>query len=230
MNIHNDRDLDDLLTAADPLTPGVFDDLDREFCALFSAITVDRPAIPLRRRRSIRLAIGAGASAAVLTVGGVAAASWQSAHTGSYATGGEADGGEFLRFSGDDFATVARQIAQGIPFPPGDSADAYIPRVFAARGLMTTEGVRSTLELDAQCAWQGYWLQAADSGDVTAQQSATEVLRQVPGWQAISRQTDPGFRESQTQLATAAVTGDSAAIQQSWTANCTELPRQWQSK
>jgi hypothetical protein len=182
-----------------------------------------------RRRRSRRFVVGLAGGAAVVLTGGVAAASWTSAHTGLFGKPGmaENDTTEWLNTAGDDFPQVARGLATGIPFPPGDSAAAYIPIVFAGGGLVQASGVQMTLSIDAACAWQGYWLQAHAKGDTSTQAAAADVLAQVPGWHAIANHDGGGTVDSYKQVATAAAANDAAPIQQSWTANCAELPRGW---
>lgn len=182
-----------------------------------------------RRRRSRRFVVGIAGGAAVVLTGGVAAASWTSAHTGLFGKPGmtENDTTEWLNTAGDDFPQVARQLAAGIPFPPGDSAAAYIPVVFAGGGLMQAGGVQMMLSEDASCAWQGYWLQARAKGDTSGQAAATGVLAQVPGWPAIATHDGGGTVDFDKQIAAAAAANDAAPIQQTWTGNCAELPRGW---
>ncbi len=217
MNL-TDSDLDNLLRAADPFP-------DHLAAAPVVAIALDEMLEPLvakptemphghhNRHRRRRFAIAFAASG-LIAVGGVAAA---------------ATIDQWVSTDAPDFATAARAATAGLPLPPGDDIDEYI--AVAANGQsgdVQREDLRVFFSYDAVCAWQGYWLQEHDSGDSAKADPALKVLQEIPDWPQWAGNTDvtTGYR---TEAAEAAA-GNATPVRQSWTANCTDLPRGWATK
>jgi len=234
-------ELDHLLASASPLTRDDGRDLEslRGFDDLLEHIVGERDVAsdtaPARKRRPARRRIATIAFAATLVAGGAtaAAAGWTSVHTGSFGhrrDTEDAPGQEFLNLAGDDMPSVAAQLAKGIPFAPGDDAQAYIPGLVRTGGLMQAEGVRQYLTSDALCGWWGYWLQADQLGDTAAQARATAILEQAPAWPGVAAHDGGGVVTVYRQIAQGARNGEPAVIQQAFIANCAELPRQWATK
>jgi hypothetical protein len=219
----NDEDIDMLLAAANPLHEADLggDAIEEALDALYPGIVGHEGAAgvaPPSRRPRRRLSRGAAvaiAGASVLAVGGVAAAVTVP---------------RFIDTRDPGFAATAVQDAAGIPFPPGDSARAYVPVVFPDAGLMSPDGPRFTLALDAACAWEGYWLQAHERSDTVAQAAAVRVLDEVPNWATIRDHDGGGVVLSFQNVARAAGAGEPGPVRQDWTANCTDLPRRWATK
>jgi hypothetical protein len=233
-------ELDRLLAGASPLRPDHASDLEsmRGFDDLFDRIVGERdaasPTPPAHKRRPARRTIAGIALAATLVAGGAtaAAAGWTSVHTGTFGHRGDTEdtpGRELLNLAGDDMPQVALHLAKGIPFAPGDDAQAYIPRLRHS-GEMQADGIRSTLTMDALCGWYGSWLQANQRGDTAAQARATAILEQAPTWPVVVANDGGGVVTLYRQVAQGARDGEPAVIQQAFTANCTELPRQWATK
>jgi hypothetical protein len=174
----------------------------------------------------VAAAVGVGL---VVVGGGAAAATWSSTFTGIFGAGGQSenDTTEFLDVSAPDFAAVALQLGADIPFPPGDSAAAYVPIVFGSDGLVQVSGVRMTLALDAVCAWSGVWLQATAAGDAAQSHAAATVLGEAASWPAIADHDGGGVVVSLQRVADAAAAGDDGPVREHWEANCTSLPTAW---
>lgn len=222
MTISDER-LDALFAAANPLPDNMAGQLplDDEYNDLFAFVS----AAP-RRRHS--LAVVVAAASAVLVSGGVAAAAWHGSDTGIVAHEGTVGSSDLLDTSGDDFVELAHDATRAIPFPPGDDADAYIRAALPpGSGLMSVNGVRVTLSYDAQCAWQGYWLQAFDDGDAAALDTSTTVLQQIPTWPWLAASDSSGVIDQARTVAAAAAAERDDPVRQVWSANCTELPRHW---
>ena len=187
---------------------------------------------PRHRRRPASRTIAALALTASLVVGGAtaAAAKWRSVHTGHFGQPGDTEdtpGQEFLDLAGDGLPALAARLAKDIPYPPGDSAGAYIPHVFRGGGEMQADGIRMVLSMDAVCAWQGYWLQSDRLGDTAARARATAVLTQVPTWPVLVKNDGGGVIDSETAVANAAQRGDPGPLRADFAANCTTLPQRW---
>lgn len=222
MTISEER-LDELFAAANPLTDQAAGALaiDDEFDDLLRAVSAPAP----RRRRGLVTAVAAAGAIAVS--GGVAAAGWHSSHTGIAVDEGPIGTSELMDISGDDFVQFAREAAAGIPFPPGDNADPYIRDAFPHSGLVSANGVRTWLSEDAQCAWEGYWLQARADGDTSAQAAATAVLQQIPSWPELVASDGGGVIDLARTVAAAAAAVRTDTVRQVWSVNCASLPRQW---
>jgi hypothetical protein len=233
-------ELDHLLADASTVTRADIDELesmpgfDELFDRIVGAPDVAARTPPLRKRRPGRRTIAGIALAATLVAGGAtaAAAGWTSMHTGHFGQPGDTEdkpGQEFLNMAGDDIPRLELQLAKGIPFAPGDDAQAYIPRLVHF-GEMQADGIRSTLTGDALCGWWGTWLQANQRGDTAARAGATAILRQAPTWPIVVATDGGGVVTQYQQIAQGARDGEPAAIQQAFTANCTTLPQQWATK
>ena len=233
-------ELDQLLANASAVNRADVGELEAMlgFDDLFEGIVGERDIAshtpPARKRRPARRTIAGIALAATLVAGGAtaAAAGWTSVHTGHFGQPGDTEdkpGQEFLNMAGDDMPRLELQLAKGIPFAPGDDAQAYIPRLLHS-GEMQADGIRSTLTDDALCGWWGYWLQANQRGDTTAQARATAILEQAPTWPLVVATDGGGVVTQDRQIAQGARDGEPAAIQQAFTANCTTLPQQWATK
>jgi hypothetical protein len=184
-----------------------------------------------RYRRRAALVVAAAVTAfAATTPTGAAAAGWLSAHTGLFGSPGATENGtrEFLDLGGRDFPRIARELAAGISYPPGDDVDNYIAVLQAdaretsatgkGRDLMEDAGVRVTLHADAVCAWSGYWLDAHSVGAAARDAAAVRGLTHP--------QPDPAYQGP----GDAAQASDPAVVQQFWTANCTGLPQRWKNR
>ncbi len=169
-----------------------------------------------RNRHRRRRFATAFAASGLIAVGGVAAA---------------AAIDQWVSTDAPDFATTARAATADLPLPPGDHVDEYI--AVAAKGPvgdMQREDLRVFFSYDAVCAWQGYWLQEHDAGDSAKADRALKVLQDIPDWPQWSGTTgDDVIAGYRTDAAEAAV-GNPTPVRQSWTANCTELPRAWATK
>jgi hypothetical protein len=238
--------LDEIVAAANVLTldDAAALDFTHGFDGLFAHIVADdvidvatqTPTRTRRRhprhRRPASRTIAALALTASLVVGGAtaAAAKWRSVHTGHFGQPGDTEdtpGQEFLDLAGDGLPALAARLAKDIPYPPGDSAGAYIPHVFRGGGEMQADGIRMVLSLDAVCAWQGYWLQSDRLGDTAGRARATAVLTQVPTWPILVKTDGGGVIDSETGVADAAQRGDPEPVRADFSANCTTLPQRW---
>ncbi|MDQ1424713.1 MAG: hypothetical protein QOD72_2211 [Acidimicrobiaceae bacterium] len=186
-----------------------------------------RPTRP-RRARVVVIAV-----AAALAVGATAAAADHlvHAHTGWFGRGGtsEEGPGEFIRLGAPDVASVVDRIGAQIALPPGSDFEqwkAHNLRPAVNGGAeMTTSGIRSSLEMDAACAWTGYWLDGYDRGDEAQKSSALRVLEQIPTWPALVASDGGGLVASLEQRAEGARTDRPELFMQDYQVNCTgELP------
>jgi hypothetical protein len=243
MQTTDPQSLDQLLDHANRVTPDAeaafhsFSGFDELFARIVADDVIDvATQTPTRtrhrHRRPASRTIAALALTASLVVGGAtaAAAKWRSVHTGHFGHAGDTEdtpGQEFLDLAGDGLPALAARLAKDIPYPPGDSAGAYIPRVFRGGGEMQADGLRMVLSLDAVCAWQGYWLQSDRMGDTTGRARATAILTQVPTWPILVKTDGGGVIDSETGVANAAQRGDPEPIRADFTANCTTLPQRW---
>jgi hypothetical protein len=132
----------------------------------------------------------------------------------------ENDTTEWLDASGDDFDRVALRLANGVPFPPGDSARNYVDVVFPPDGLIQTSGVTKTFIFDAVCAWTGTWLSASAANDASTASEAVNVLVDTSRWPSADRVTP-------AELGQQASNGDRPGVQAFWDANCASLPAAW---
>jgi hypothetical protein len=185
-------------------------------------------AVHRRRRKRLLIGVALAASVVVAVPVGASAAGWRLAHTGLFGTPGATENGtgELLDTGAHDFAVVARELAAGISFPPGDSADPYIARIHQATldgekthpgwTLEEEAGVRNGLRLDAVCAWAGYWLDAHTAADMGKQELAVEGLADLPPVVAYVRD--------------AARAGDPGPVKMFWVANCASLPQLWKNQ
>ncbi len=147
--------IDELLADANPVdgedlaafeSARGFDDLFDRIVEVDANDDARQQTAPARRRRS-RRTVASLALAATLLIGGAtaAAAGWSSAHTGFFGHKGETenDTSEWLDLRADDAPRIAAHLAAGIPFAPGDSAQAYIPGLVRTPGLMQVTGIRA---------------------------------------------------------------------------------------
>jgi len=214
MNL-TDADLDLLLRSADPFpeqaaTPSVIAALDD---ALTSVATSKHLTNSGSRSRRVLAGLAAGG---LVVVGGVAAAATIESTVSNTAP---------------DFGTAARSATTDLPLPPGDDIGNYI--TVTARGdagLFDRDGLRVYFSYDAVCAWQGYWLQAHDTGDAKAATQALDVLEAIPTWPQWLGNVDASVTAAYRSEAEQAAIGDAAPVRQAWAANCTGLPRAWAAK
>lgn len=166
------------------------------------------------RRRPARLVVGAALTAATLAVGGVAAATILSAHTGEYPVdaadvrmGGP---GEELNPVASDFGEVVTETIADIPFP-SDAARASVRDNLVADGQdnagsgesirVSTGAVRAWAAQGAMCAWADQWAGATSSGDAATREQAAGMLKAASMWPAVT-DVDP-VQKSHTQKMTA---------------------------
>ena len=214
-----DSDLDDLLREVDPLrrdrfTPSASHAIDD---AVFQAVSQasNQRATTRHLLRPKRLVLTL-ATTGVLAAGGIAAAATIGSQTST---------------SAPDFGETSRAAAEGIALPPGDSIDNYILAwQHGPAGDIGRDNLRVAYSYDAVCAWQGYWLQAHDAGDVNAAKRALTVLESVPDWPQWNGNVDSSVTDAYRAEASEAAADNPAPTRQSWAATCTELPRAWALK
>jgi len=219
MNL-TDSELDYLLGAADP-----FPELNAAVPAV--ALALDELLEPLvarpkamhhghRNRSRRRRLMTAFTATGLIAAGGVAAAVTLDPWVSSDAP---------------DFATAVRAATVGIPLPPGDAIDSYVTVAsHGPAGDFQRDDLRVFFSYDAVCAWQGYWLQEHDSGDVVEADRASAVLQQIPSWPQWVGKTGDDVIALYRSDAAAAAAGDPTPVRESWSANCTGLPRAWATK
>lgn len=174
-------------------------DLDR----VWNRVAGELDVAPVRRRRKIRMIVGAGVVAAVVGVSGLAAADILSARTGE----GPADAedltlggpGERLSPAGSDFAAVIAEEAEDIPFPSERARQQSVD--FWAHDLsrdesapqesrVSTGALRSWMADDAICFWANQWAAATRSDDADARREAVAMIDAADTWPAVT-EIDP---------------------------------------
>lgn len=163
------------------------------------------------RRRKVRVAIGAGITAATLAVGGVAAADVFHAYTGTYPTDAEdvrlGGPGELLDPGAGDFAEAVEQATNDIPFPDAQSRVLVVQNLAAdgarddpGTSRVSTGAVRAWAAQGAVCAWANQWAAATQSGDDAARGRAVEALEAAPNWPAVT-DIDPVQKHGSEKIA-----------------------------
>lgn len=168
-------------------------DLDRAWAEIQPRIN---PSTPIRRSRRARIVIGAGVTAAVLSVSGIAAAGILSARTGKYAVDAEdlrlGGPGERLDPARDDFREVVEDEIRGIPFPSQSAKEISVDDhvLYLSRdknpALVATGAIRGWTAVHAICSWSNEWVTAAQAGDTDAEAEAAEMLVEARHWPAIT--------------------------------------------
>jgi hypothetical protein len=144
----------------------------------------------------------------------------------------ENDTSEWLDPQAPDFPAVARELAKGIqiPFPPGDSAESYLPLMAQTKGLIQSTAVEVGLARSARCAWAGYWLQARTLGDAAALKNATAKLGEIVSSPLITEHADASVIEGDQRRVESAAAGDPTLLEKFWNVNCERLPRAWERR
>jgi hypothetical protein len=84
-------------------------------------------------------------------------------------------------------------------------------------------GVHESYEFIAICAWYGYWLAAADSGDKARLSTATAGVNEAANFPALASQS-PSITVRLQRFAAGAAAGDRASVVEGYTeANCSSL-------
>lgn len=143
--------------------------------------------------------ISVGVAATALTVGGVAAASVWSAHTGHYPVGAEdlrlGGPGEKLDPAAPDYGSVIDVVTGDIPFP-SDAArrisresqvqDGRREREAPGTSGVSTGAVRLWTARTAVCAWANEWAAATAQGISSTKAQASAMLQEAPTWPAVT--------------------------------------------
>lgn len=191
------------ISAAAPPVPAASEtELDRTW----ARVREDLPVTEVPRRRRARVILGAGITAAILGVGGVATAAVLSAHTGRYPADAEdlelGGPGEYLDAAAPDFPAVIDQVTDDIPFPSEATRAIALRRLVADErrdaeyelsGDATTGALRYWVARDAVCSWANSWSAATTSGDAAAKARAAEMLEDATAWPAVT-DVDPEQR------------------------------------
>jgi len=161
--------------------------------------------VPLRHRRISRKASGL-AIAAILVVGaGAAAAVGGGALTGVFGKPGstELDTSEFVNPLSPEYPALERQefqglLSEGLRFPPNINTDTLIDHLVNEARAYTKEikvgtsaedksirahgiriqvtGIKGSFAGVAQCAWEGYWIDAYTAGNQTHEEAAVQGM------------------------------------------------------
>ena len=178
--------------------PSVDDpELDRVW-ARVAAEVGGLPAVA-RRRRPVRLVVGAGVAAIVLGASGVAAAGFISARTGHGPSDAESlrlgGPGEQLDPAGADFRDVLEEETTDIPFPDETarqvSIDEHVRDLHGRAGAPGTEGVstgalRGWTAIHAVCSWANEWVVTGRHDDAARHDEAGRMLVEARTWPAIT--------------------------------------------
>lgn len=191
-----DEELGDMVAAA---VPTVDEPTAGELDRVWNRVAADLGDAPVRRRRRLRVLVGAGVAAAVLGTSGIAAAGIFSARTGEgpadaedLALGGP---GERLDPAGSDLASVLAEETEDIPFPTAAVRERVLDfwvddqqRDNPQPGTtgVSTGALRAWVAQDAVCAWANQWAGATRSGDTAARNDATRMLAAAPSWDAVT--------------------------------------------
>ncbi len=213
--------VDAWLAAADPMRSVEVSPLDRAAAERLKEFTMLEPSPTVRRSRRRRIIVGASIVLAGLAIPTVAVAVNGGIHTGIFAGPDETEqvpGQELLDLGDPGIVDVARQEADRVPLPPGDTFDSVIARYPIKEGgfgqrLVVTQGV----QFYAQCRWYSYWL----NGDATARTDALNVIDQFPDWEFAQHfaKGDSGpqlLRDTIAELHR----GDDTLLRQHMAANC----------
>lgn len=231
---------DELLTKANPITDAVLRaaGLTHAFEALAGNILAaesrgERKAIGRPTRRLAVIGLGL---VAMLVVAGIGLGGMITTHTGFFPEkpGTENDTSEYLRTDATDFPPLVKKLVKDIPFPPGDSAVARIPRYVrqirqSPDGLRTNVqavGIQGHFSLLAVCAWRGYWLNAHNDGNKAKQALGADGLARVASSDAMKK-TDSWW-SLYLQVAQTEATGDPSAsrnFNNFYRVNCLEAGR-----
>lgn len=180
-----------LVAQVSPPEPEI--DLDATWARLRPVINDTTPA---RRSRRARLMVGAGVTAAVVGLSGVAAAGMLGARTGEFPSDAEdlrlGGPGEALDPSGDDFRQVVEEEIRDIPFPSTAawkiSVDEHVSDLSGDTdpASVTTGAIRGWTAVHAVCSWSNEWVRARRAGDATAEAEAARTLVGARHWPAIT--------------------------------------------
>lgn len=182
-----------ILAAAPPVPDASSQELDQTWAMVQARL----PVTEIPRRRRVRVLISVGVAAATLTVGGVAAASVWSAHTGRFASDAEdarlGGPGERLDSAAPDYGTVIAKLTRDIPFPSNTareiSRQALVDdgqRDVSDPVLVSTGAMRLWTAQASVCAWADEWAAATNAGDVSARARATRMLDDAVTWPAVT--------------------------------------------
>ncbi|MBB6625720.1 hypothetical protein H5V45_00165 [Nocardioides sp. KIGAM211] len=196
MNDWTDRH-ETLLRGADPARSRDADEtldraaLDRAWQQVVTSMPSSGP-----RRRPGRTVVAGLAAAALLGLGGTAAADVLSSRTGQYVdredwqAGGP---GEELDPRGEDFRQVVADETTGIPFPSDEARQLSLDAQVAdqRRGIegepvrVSTSAMAGFVANDAVCSWASTWARATRAGDRPGVQQATDALVGATDWDAV---------------------------------------------
>lgn len=168
-------------------------EVDRTWSRVAGATVV---AAPLRRR-PVRLLVGVGIAAAVLSTGGVAVAGIISAHTGRYAVDAEdlrlGGPGERLDPAAPDYGAVVAEVTADVPFPSEKTRQISRQnevrdgqREDHGRASVSTGALRFWTARAAVCAWANEWAAATAAGDASSAARAAQMLEKAPTWPAVT--------------------------------------------
>lgn len=197
----SDDVLSRLLVDASPIADSALEtaDLAEAFDALGTRIVAGerrrgrgRIWRPTRGRTAVGLAVVAVLATTSIGLGGMI-----TTHTGFFPKdpGTEGDTTELLRTDAPDFPPLVEKLVKDIPFPPGDSALSRVPLYVSqlqpgADGIpinVQAVGIQGDFSLKAVCAWRGYWLNAYQDGDTTAQALGASGLARVASSDAMKK-------------------------------------------
>lgn len=217
--LRRDEEIDSLLRSSDAAAPFVMaasveDALDKLGARLVDVRRADLPALPAKRARRAPAALVAGGLAVLLVGGGVATAAQYTTHTGFF---GREDGrptGEWLQPDAPDFLPTARELAKGIAFAPGDSAENYWWMFLQKNddGTSTqfsTNGVKDNIADAASCSWQRTWLSAHESGDTAGMAEASKRIHAAAASAPMRDNNNAGYTQ---HLIAAADGGDAGPL------------------
>lgn len=208
--MHNPSWSEDHVRLIADVAPSVPEPDELELARTWAKVRAELPVAPVRTRRRVRIAIGAGITAATLAVGGVAVAEVYRAHTGTYPSDAEdlrlGGPGEHLDPGAGDFGNVVAEVTDDIPFPT-DQARQLVIASLAADGQreepgtarVSTGAVRAWAAQGAVCAWANQWAGAIASGDETTRAGAARELQKAPQWPAVT-DIDPVQKHSSEKL------------------------------
>lgn len=198
-----------LVGAAAPVVEPAGDaDIDRVWNRIADDIGDARP----RRRRRLRMAVGAGVVAAVVGASGFAAADIFSAHTGRGPSDAEdlllGGPGEKLDPAGADFAAAVSEETEGIPFPSEAArqrtvdfwtADLTRDHPAPRTSAVSTGALRAWMASDAVCFWANEWAAATRHDDDSARSEAVGMIDAADTWPAVTDIDPHPYSRPQTQ-------------------------------
>lgn len=162
---------------------------------------------PIRPRRRLRIIAGAGV-AAIIGIGGVAAADMFSAHTGTYNQGweiGAGGPGEVLEPRAPDYGSVIHEVVADVPFPDQEARDISwaTQKRESKGGVLSTGALRGFTADDAICSWANAWAAATTGGDQTGRQAAIAALDDAATWPAVTdMDAEQEVRRTKVQMRT----------------------------